>query len=154
MPWSHICYTSQQTWLRFEPFPSNAEPSVRIKSSRPTGGSLQYFSWFWKQQHPVLLTYGSEQAHTFFRMTRFLNHLGKIWGWTSRLAVSYLHKHVFTQLMRVLTHRSHSHWRWRMSLICLNINSVEIGFGGTLDAYLAITDTMPNPTQHVFGCIP
>lgn len=24
-----------------------------------------------------------------------------------------------------------------------------IGFDGTLDAYLAITDSMPNPTQHV-----
>lgn len=38
-----------------------------------------------------------------------------------------------------------------MSLICLNIISVGIGFDGTLDAYLAITDTMPNPSQHVFA---
>lgn len=38
-----------------------------------------------------------------------------------------------------------------MSLICLNIDSVGIGFDGTLDAYLAITDTMPNPTKHVFA---
>lgn len=29
--------------------------------------------------------------------------------------------------------------------------SVGIGFDGALDAYLAITDTMPNPSQHVFA---
>lgn len=42
-------------------------------------------------------------------------------SWTVRATVSYLYKHVFKWLMRVLTHCSWSYWRWQMSLICLNI---------------------------------
>lgn len=38
-----------------------------------------------------------------------------------------------------------------MSLICFNVNSVGIGFDGTQDVCLAITDRRPNPTQHAFA---
>lgn len=40
-----------------------------------------------------------------------------------------------------------------MSQNCFNITCMGIGFDGTLDAYLAKTDSMPNPSPHVLTAL-
>lgn len=81
-----------------------------------------------------------------------IQYLKIICGWTVRHSFISAQACVQTAnegIDSLLT--SHSHWRWRVSPICFNINSVGIGFDGAQDVCLAKTDTRPNPTQHAFA---